>query len=194
MTRESHPAHTFLPGFILAACVALPAGASAQTAPPATAAGSLGAAMAEARRTPFHDGTGAEGIWTVQPGSPFAIGGDQLAPDSAGGPSFHWIFWPTAIVTYLSDLAFLFGALNCIDTVERDVDCTLGLVMGTGAMILGPPIAARIAGGSFGKGLLGSLAGIGLTAAVHLGLSLPDEAAWLYPPAHALVTTAAAMR
>ena len=164
MTRQSRAAHTFLPGFMLAACMALPAGASAQTAPPTTGTGALSAAMAEARRTPFHDGTGAEGIWTVQPVSPFAIGGDQLAPDSAGGPSFHWIFWPTAIVTFLSDLAFLFGALSCYDP-----DCTLGFVMGTGAMILGPPIAARIAGGSFGKGLLGSLAGIGLVAAVYFG-------------------------
>ena len=190
MTRDSLSTHTFLPGFMLAACVALPAGAAAQTAPPTTAAGSISAAMAEARRSPFHNGTGAEGIWTVQPGSPFAIGGDQLAPDSAGGPSFHRVFWPTAVVTLLSDFAFFLGVLNCTDAVN----CTLGFVMGTGAMILGPPIAARIAGGSFGKGLLGSLAGIGLTAAVHFGLSLPDGALWLIPPAHALVTTAAAMR
>ena len=178
-------------GFILAASMALPAGAAAQTAPPGTAAGSLSAAMAEARRTPFHNATGAEGFMMVRAGSPFAVGGDQLAPDSAGGPSFHRVFWPTAIVTFLSDLAFFFGALNC---AYGGGSCALGFVMGTGAMILGPPIAARIAGGSFGKGLLGSLAGIGLTAAVHFGLSLPDGALWFIPPVHALVTTAAAMR
>ena len=189
MTRESHPSHTFLPGLILAACMALPAGASAQTAPPTTGTGALSAAVAEALRTPFHNGTGAQGLMMDRAGSPFAIGGDQAAPDSAGGPSFHWIFWPTAIATFLSDFAFLFGLLSCYDP-----DCTLGFVMGTGAMILGPPIAARIAGGSFGKGLLGSLAGIGLVAAVYYALSPPDGAAWLYPPVHALVTTAAAMR
>ena len=193
MTRESHSTHTFLPGFILAACVALPAGASAQTAPPATAAGSLGAAIAEARRTPFHNATGAPGLMMVRAGSPFAIGGDQLAPDSAEGPSFRRVFWPTAVVALLSDFAFLLGAANCVDAVERDVDCTPGLVMGIGAMILGPPIAARIAGGSFGKGLLGSLAGIGL-GAVFVAVSLPDAALLLIPPVHALVTTAAAMR
>ena len=181
-------------GFMLAACVALPAGASAQTVPPTTGTGALSAAMAEARRTPFHDATGAPGLMMVRAGSPFAIGGDQLAPDSAGGPSFHRVFWPTAVVTFLSDFAFFLGVVNCEDAAERGVDCTLGFVMGTGAMILGPPIAARIAGGSFGKGLLGSLAGIGLVAAVYFGLSPPDGAVWLYPPVHALVTTAAAMR
>ena len=181
-------------GFMLAASMALPAGAAAQTAPPTTAAGSLSAAMAEARRTPFHNGTGAQGLMMDRAVSPFAIGGDQLAPDSAGGPSFHWVFWPTAVVALLSDFAFFLGVVNCEDAAERGVDCTLGFVMGTGAMILGPPIAARIAGGSFGKGLLGSLAGIGLVAAVYFGLSPPDGAVWLYPPVHALVTTAAAMR
>ena len=190
MTKQSRAAHPFLPGFILAACVALPAGASAQTMPPTTGTGALSAAMAEARRTPFHNATaGVESLVTVRLGEVRLPHAGQAAPDSAT-VSFHWIFWPTAIGTFLSDLAFVFGVFSCYG----EEDCTLGFVMGTAALILGPPTTARIAGGSFGKGVLGSLAGIGLTAAVHEGLGMPDEAFWLYPFAHALVTTAAAMR
>ena len=39
MITKSQPAHTLLPGLMLAACVALPGGAAAQTPPPTTGTG-----------------------------------------------------------------------------------------------------------------------------------------------------------
>ena len=198
MTREPRAAHTFLPGFILAACVALPAGASAQTAPPATAAGSLGAAMAEARRTPFHNATGADGLTMVQlAGVPVPHAGDRQATE----PSFHRVFWPTAAGVLLSEFAFLYGALHCDpDSVPGRTasGCAAGLLMGTAALVLGPPTASGIAGGSFRKGLLGSAAGLGVGFALFgLGMALgldDSDAFWGIPAAHAILTTALAIR
>ena len=67
-------------------------------------------------------------------------------------------------------------------------------VAGGAIWVLVPATVARIAGGSFGKGVLGSALGAGLGfAAFHLGLEigLDDSVAWwATPPAHALVTTA----
>ena len=198
MTREPHNAHTFLPRFLLAACVALPAGASAQTAPPTAAAGSLSAAMAEARRTPFHNATGADGLVMVRlAGVPVPQAGDRQVPDSATGPSFRRVFWPTAAGVLLTELAFFYIIHRDCDTTSGG--CTAGLLMGTLAVIVGPPTAATIAGGSFSKGVLGSLAGLGLGWALFglgLSLGLDNSAAYwggILPP-HAILTTALAIR
>ena len=198
MNRESHSAHTFLPGFILAACVALPAGASAQTAPPGTAAGSISAAITEARRTPFHNATGADGLVMVGlAGVPVPQAGDRQATK----PSFHRVFWPTAAGVLLSEFAFLYGALHCDpDSVPGGTasGCAAGLLMGTAALVLGPPTASRIAGGSFRRGLLGSAAGLGAGFTLFLlgmACGLDDSHAfWGIPAAHAFLTTALAVR
>lgn len=190
MITRSHPAHTLVPGFLLAACVALPAGANAQTAPPITGTGSLSAAMAEAHRSPFHNATGVERLVMVQlAGVPVPRAGDRPAPDSARGPGFHRVFWPTLGGVFLGEFAFLAGVMSYDGNF---------LLMGTAALILGPPTASRIAGGSFAKGVLGSAAGLGVGWALfRLGMAvgLDDSVAyWGIPTAHALLTTALAIR
>ena len=99
MTTKPRLAHTLLPGFVLA-CVALPGGTAAQSVTPAKGPGTLGAAMAEARRSPFHAKRLAEAVTIPVPVAVSAPHtGDRSAPDSAARASFHWVFWPTLAAT-----------------------------------------------------------------------------------------------
>lgn len=195
MIAKPKPAHALLPGFLLAACAALPGGAAAQSATPAKGmsakgTGTLSAAMAEVLRSPFHATNGAAGLAIVQrPGVPFHTAETGQVRDSARGPSFHRVFWPTLGAAYLSlgaGLLLLLGA--------NEEDSTALRVMSVAVPVLVPATAARIAGGSFGKGVLGSALGAGLGVATFflgLAIGLDDSVAWwAMPPTHAFVTTA----
>jgi len=194
MITKPKPAHALLPGFLLATCAALPGGSAAQSTTPAKGTGTLSTAMAEARRSPFHATNGYGGLAIFQPsGIPIPHAGDLQVRDSAGGPSFHRVFWPTLGASFLSlgaGLLLWYGAAYS----DGDGEFTALLVMGAAIPVLVPATVARIAGGSFAKGVLGSALGAGLGfAAFLLGLEigLDDSVAWwAIPPTHAFVTTA----
>ena len=90
MSTKPKPAHALLPGFLVAACAALPGGSAAQSTTPAKGTGTLSTAMAEARRSPFHATTGTGELAIVQPsGIPISRAGDRQVRDAARGPSFN---------------------------------------------------------------------------------------------------------
>ncbi len=198
MITKSQPAHTLLPGFMLVACVALPGGAAAQTAPPTKGPGALSTAMAEALRSPFHASGGTQAFTILGPvGVPTPHVGYQSAPDSANRPSFHRVFWPTLGAVFLSEMAFVYTIFYCASGGGgrgcTDAEWASRLLVGSATLVLAPPTAARIAGGSFSKGVLGSLAGTALGLGFfHLGMGfgLDDSVAyWAIPTTHAVVTT-----
>lgn len=169
---------------------------------PTKGTGLVRAAMAEARRSPFYNATGEGLVMGQLAGVPVPYAGDRPAPDSARGPSFRRIFLPTIGGVLLSELAFVLGVRHCDSDSgggATAAGCLTSLLMGTAALILGPPTVARIAGGSFGKGVLGSVAGIGLGWALFrlgTGFGLVDDsvAYWVFPAAQALLTTVLAIR
>ena len=195
MITKPQTAHTLLPGLMLIACVALPGGAAAQTPPPTTGTGALSTAMAEARRSPFYASGGADALTILGPvGVPTPHAGDQSAPDSANRPSFHRVFWPTLGAVFLSEMAFIYAILGC-DPDSGGGGC---LLLGFSTLVLGPPTAARIAGGSFSRGVLGSLAGTALGYGffrLGIGFGLDDSVAyWAIPTTHAFLTAAFSSR
>ena len=205
MITKSQPAHTLLPGFMLAACVALPGGAAAQTPPPTTGTGALSTAMAEARRSPFYASGGGDALTILGPVGVLAPHvGYQSAPDSANRPSFHRVFWPTLGAVFLSEIAFIYTILYCDpDSGGGGRGCTDAewgshLLLGFSTLVLGPPAAARIAGGSFTRGVLGSLAGTALGYGffrLGMGFGLDDSVAyWAIPTTHAFLTAAFSSR
>lgn len=191
MITKPRPAHTLLNGIGLAACTALPAGSAAQTAPPTMDARTLDSAISEALRSPFHASTAVKGLPVAGPGRISVLGAEERqSPDSARGPSFHSVFWPTLAATALTELLFfasLYNAVYC-----RGDGCgNTALAVTSLAMVLGPPAAASLGGGSFAKGLLGSAAGVALGWGLFKGgAGLDDSIAfWTIPAAHVLLTT-----
>ena len=192
---KPRPAHTLLPGFMLA-CVAVPGGSAAQSATPTKGPGTLGAAMAEARRSPFHATNGAEGLDIVQrPGVPFHTPETGPVRDSARGPSFHRVFWPTLVAAPLSHLAlFTLSFAGCYGN-SSDAQCRAGNLAGGAIAVLVPATVSRIAGGSFAKGTFGSAVGgglgFGLFYVLWKSFRLDDDVAyWAVPITQAFVTTA----
>lgn len=193
MITKPRLAHTLLNGIGLAACTALPAGSTAQTAPPTMDARTLGSAISEALRSPFHASTAVKGLPVAGPGGisvPRAE--ERQSPDSARGPSFHRVFWPTLAATALTELLFLGSLINAV-YCQGSRCGTTALAATSAAMVLGPPAAASLGGGSFAGGLLGSAAGLALgwglfQSGTEMGL---DDfiGAWAIPVAHALLTT-----
>ena len=205
MITKSQPAHTLLPGLMLAACVALPGGAAARTAPPTSGTGALSTAMAEALLSPFHASGGTQAFTILGPvGVPTPHVGYQSAPDAAKGPSFHRVFWPTLGAVFLSEMAFIYTILYCDPDSGRggrgctDAEWASSLLVGSATLVLGPPTAARIAGGSFARGVLGSLAGTALGYGffrLGMGFGLDDSVAyWAIPTSHAFLTAAFSSR
>ena len=195
MITRPKPAHALLPGFLLTACAALPGGAAAQSATPTKGPGTLGAAMAEALRSPFHAQIGAGGLGLAQrPGVRFHTPETGPVRDSAQGPSFHRVFWPTLVTAPLSHLALWFLAYaGCYG--GSDASCRAGLLAGGATAVLVPATVSRIAGGSFAKATLGSAVGLGLGIGfARLGITsfrLDDEVAyWTVPITQAFLTTA----
>ena len=198
MITKPKPAHALLPGFVLAACAALPGGSAAQSATPAKGPGTLGAAMAEALRTPFHATNGAGGLAIFQPsGVPVPHAGDRQVRDSARGPSFHRVFWPTLVAAPLSHWAGIFlSYVGCYGNTS-DAQCRAGILAGGAIAVLLPATVSRIAGGSFAKGTLGSAVGgglgFGLWYLLEGSVDLEDDsvAYWLAVSiTHAFFTTA----
>lgn len=189
-----------VPGLMLAASMAFPVGASPQTAPPLAAkSASLRAAMAEAHRIPFDTISSVEQLAIFGPaGVSVSRVGDWPGPDSARGPSFHRVFWPTLGAALLSELAFLYVLIQCDPDGGAAAPCTDAegvsrLAFGTATLVAGPATVARITGASFTRGLLGSAAGVGLGWGLfRLGLAagLDDSSAfWAIPTTHAFLTT-----
>jgi len=186
-----HPASTVPPALALAASLALAYGAAAQTETPPVDTDALGVAMAQARQSPFHfpGASGDRGVLGAPlPRVPHA--GDPQVPGPAQGPSFHRVFWPTlgsALGSWA--LAVVLSSNNsCVLLDVRDGRCPgesrTEPVMIAGSLALIPPAVASLAGASFYKALLGSLAGLAGGAGVGaLGLEP------LTPAVHAALTT-----
>ena len=176
MITRPQPAHTLPPGFMLAACVAFPAAASAQTPPPTTGSVTLSAAMAEALQSPFHAARSGTALPLLHsPAFPLRNLGGQEAPDSAGGLRAHH-FLPILAATVASDFLMLWGVAHGRGAVKP--------LVGIAASILAPAGAAALAGGSFNGGVGGSLAGLG---AGLLAASI-TRAWFVIPIPHAIMT------
>lgn len=189
MVTKPRLAHT-LPSLMLAGSTAFPVGASAQAAPPSAKSAPLSAAVAEVRRSPFYATSSVDGLSrsSTLASVPVPDVGDRLDPDSAKGPSFRRVFWPTLGAVFLSEFVFLY-------TVLPDQGSGLaGGVFGTAVVVAGPAATAKAMGARFPQGLLGSAAGVGLGYGLfRLGIGafgLDDSVAyWTIPITHALLTT-----
>ena len=178
-------------GAVMAVCAFLPAAAVAQDAPARTGPDALGAAVAEARQTPFH-AAAASRVHAVltAPATRFPYSGGPQAPNPAPGSSFQRVWWPTLGTTAASWVAFLGMTRACalIDLNEDGRcpgDSNVNRVTKVAAVGLLPPVAARLAGASFPKALLGSLAG----AAAGIGVGVIGL--WpVLPVVQAALTTA----
>jgi len=170
---------------MLAAYTASPVGASAQTVPPSKKSAALGAAMVEARRSPFCTTSGVEGLSIVEMASVHVPDvGERPDSDSARGPSFHRVFWPTLRAVFLSEAVFS-------QAVLEDESDLAGDLFGRAILVVGPPAVARIMGARFTIGLLGSAAGVGLgygLCRVGSVFGMDDSSAyWAIPITHAIL-------
>ncbi len=158
MIARPEPARALRPSLLFVAA-ALPAGTTAQTAPPPAETSWLSASMSEARRSPFHSPATVPGpalLGSVPVPAPVNEG-FQLA-DSANDPSFLKVFLWTLPVTAAADFAGLVGVI-CIFHGCRGWESLWGTI-GLPAWFLAPPAAVKLAGGSFGTALLGSAIGV----------------------------------
>ena len=157
---------------------------------------SLGDAMAEAYRSPFHAVARAPGLATgggeldvIGVRSWFSSG---LASDSTDGSTpFHDVFVPTLAAAFVVDLGAVFLLYVCVFAVcETEGEGYTVLLLGASAAVLGPAAVAR----NFGKGtwknsILGSTIGIGVgLAPIALGMDY-SAVVWTFPTIHALLTT-----
>lgn len=191
MAAKPRIPNTVLPSLSLimmvVASVAFPVGATAQAAPTSTKSAPLSAAMAEARRSPFYATSSVEGISIIETVAvPILHVGHRPDPDSAKGPSFRRVFWPTLGGAVLSEITF-------VGLLMDDAPNLSGAVLGTGILVGGPAAVARIMGARFAADLLGSALGAGLGYGLfRLGIAvgLDDASAyWAIPTTHALLTT-----
>ncbi len=98
------------------------------------------------------------------------------------GPGFHRVYWPTLGTALLSEVAFI-GLVFSADEI----------VAAAFVLTVPPAVMAKVMGGSFVGGLLGSAAGIGVGYGLYrVGIAggIDDsEAFWAIPITHALLTT-----
>ena len=146
----------------------------------------FGAAVEEARRSPFHAGIATDAPPVLRPAGflaphpPHEVA--QAAPD--GRSSFNRVFWPTLAVAYLADYAAFLGlyvaALNESGT---------GMVLSVTGAVLVPGVVAGATSKRVWPSLLGSMVGAG--GALILMMAASDLFI-LAPALHAILTTALA--
>ena len=159
---------------------------------------SLGDAMAEAYRSPFHAAARASRLATGgdEPGAagvriPFSGG---LAPDSTDGATpFVDVLVPTLAAAAVLDLGAFFLFVGCVVAVcETPVEGYTVLLLGASSAVLGPAAVARSVGkGTWGKSILGSTIGLGLGIVAGTVVGNNDLLLGLFAASitHALVTT-----
>ena len=149
----------------------LPGGAGAQTAAPRYEPGTLGAAVSEARRSPFHGRSALDGLATPAPSRSRPAHPPLHAVAAPGDVTFPRVFWPSLVAAVLSDFVFM-HSLTCLfgdGYCEVPDDLQYGYFgLGVALAGTGPPLGARLGGGSFSKALIGSVLGFG----AGLGLNL----------------------
>ena len=168
MITRPQPAHILLPGFMLAACVALPAGAAAQTPPPTKGTGALSTAMAEALRSPFHATPMPTALGDL--GSPHSRPALDPGTGRADGTLARGrVFALTAIGAVVGHSIGLYWFLICVDG-----PCPgnpLGAALGQLAVAVGgPTVGSAIAGGDVSDSLGGSALGMLGSFAVYYGV------------------------
>ena len=158
---------------------ALPAGLAAQVR--AEPDGDmLGAAVAEALRSPFHAPSGTGGRVAVALAGPArATAPAAVHSPTDSLPSFGWVFVPTLAVTYLTDVLAYAG------TFGPGAGDNYALILTVPAFVPGL-VAGRI-GGRYGPALAGSALG---TAVALLSVKFDSLEVILAAPAvHAALTT-----
>lgn len=173
----------------------LSGGAAAQVAPPHQDIRALGAAIEEARGSPFHDRTGTDvpaalhllGHLPVHPphGVPQTPAADSL-------PSFGTVFVPTLAMTYLADLVGFWAAIcwddggggGCID------DETINLALWVTVPVVVPALTAGGITDRMLPGFLGSALGT-IAAVASVRAIDPDSGpvVLIVPAIDAAVTT-----
>ncbi len=159
---------------------------------------SLGDAMAEAYRSPFHAAARAPGL---------ATGGDELGvtkvriPFSGGlvadstdeSTPFSNVFVPTLAAAFLVDIGAFYLVLFCVWGVcETEGEAYTVLLLGASAAVLGPAAVARSSGkGTWEKSILGSTIGLGLGIVVGIFVGSDDALSGFLSASiiHAVLTT-----
>ena len=173
-----------LASLMLAVCVALPTGASAQTAPASRETSALSAAMAEARRSPFH-------------ATPMATLGDLGSPHSHpaldpgtgradGTLSRGRVFALTAIGAVVGHFVGWYWFLSCFDQ-PCPGNLFVKFVGPLAVAVVGPTVGSAIAGGDVSDSLGGSALGMLGSLAVYYGF---DAAGFGWGPAFLLSSLA----
>ena len=171
MTSFSFPPIGLPVCVLVAAFVGHPEEVSAQRGPQQKVR-SLGAAIAEAERSPFHARNGVSG--SVAPGSePTAhflwTGAESLVADQETGegifihaPSTGKVFLATAAGALAANGAGLWLALSGALATDASASAYAAIAGGAAIAVLGPPVGATLVGGHFGGALAGSAVGTAL--------------------------------
>ena len=193
MKKRPHSCNILF-GILSVQCVLLPAAAVAQVDPGRRDISALGAAIEEARRSPFHAQVGTVATPALRllgypPAHPAQEVPQTATTDSP--PSFAKIFMPTLAVTYLADLVG-FGAAICW-VYGGGGGCLDNGAINLALMVAVPVVVpALTAGGTtdrFVPGLLGSALG---TVAAFMSVRAIDPDNWpvvFVPAIDAAVTT-----
>lgn len=137
---------------------------------------SLSAAIEEVRRSPFHRPSRAawpagagigghleSGTLSLREWTGFSeVGQERLPEDTVAGLSTANVFLGTVGAAVLGDAAAYMLLLKGAYSPRESVVGTLIMVGGSMVAALGPAVGARMAGGRFLPGVLGSVVGMGL--------------------------------
>ena len=156
-----------LASLMLAVCVALPTGASAQTAPASRETSALSAAMAEALRSPFHATPMPTTLGDL--GSPHSHPALDPGTGRADGTlSRGRVFALTAIGAVVGHSIGWYWFLYCWDRCPGNL---IRILVGPLAVaVVGPTVGSAIAGGDVSDSLGGSALGMVGSLAVYYGI------------------------